>query len=136
MSFEIYERKRGHVLPRGKCRVSPNGGTALHAEDLQAAQVTERATILVDAGLRCIALRAPRDGEPSASLTRANKSGSRRKIALAGALLHMGITAQAVRGVHDVVVKKDGLLLITFGPTTVVRFGPTIVARKNRRETK
>lgn len=112
MAFEIYVPRSHKTVDPGHCSIDCSGHLRISVADLAAVRINGEAGILIDAGTRRLAVRAPRDGlnEPivPVRMTKARRTGM---INAAGALAAIG--RQGTKGRFDL-QRKDDLLIVDF----------------------
>lgn len=126
MSFELYVPKcagKIRVKP-GRWRLDRSGQVTLAAEDLRRAGIQFRAACLACKTTRRIAVRTPRDGEPSLSVGRGTGSNEVRlarngTIGLRSVWSMLGVDFTRDNGEY-VLAEKDGLLILEFTTPNVV----------------
>ena len=129
MAFEVYVPRGsgfGPPLPSGTARLGRAGTLALNAVDLVEMNMGgECLALLVDPSSRRLALRAPRDGEPSVRVPNKTKKGrprTRRVVNVRGALKQMGLEVRALAGDYELLTRDD-LLIVHFAAAPADRRG-------------
>jgi len=117
MSFEVYTPVRGlslRSIQPHQASIAKSGVLALNVADLKAAQITDKAVILIDPKTRRIALRRARDGEldtMAVTVYGRPKGTTRRITAFKGVLLALGIDPAQAAGRYELTAHDDLLVL-------------------------
>ena len=124
MAFEIYMTRTTRGVDKGKASIDVAGNARFNPHDLAAAGITgQRAVVLTDGDTHRIALRAPRDGEPTATLHR-GKTGAGARVNLRGALGAIGCTdISAAKGLYALMLKEDLVIIHVTPPATAPATG-------------
>lgn len=117
MGFEIVTPTTRRGIAKGQAKIIGKGLMQFAADDLRAAKIGKTATLLADAATGRIAIRPPRENEPTV-VVRWNKTATNASVQCGPALRCIGQNTETLRGLREASVKED---LLTVSVTSVAK---------------
>ena len=114
MGFEIFSPMHKSEISKGQCTLAKPGTLRVCRADLREIGVTGGGIVVIfDSSTRRLAVRKPRDGEPTATIKSA-KLADTASITVCGALGRLGCDIEKVKGNYSV-ARKDDMLIVQLG---------------------